>query len=133
MHRLGYPDLTLERREFLQILYDELPDKSKVLTGKRVKHVEDNEEEISVELTDGSVEKGDLVVGGDGVHSTIRGAMWATANKAIPGFISEKEKQSEHGVFESYRPCALTLLDSDGRNLQLPVGNRSHATRTWDE
>ncbi|KAI4094600.1 MAG: hypothetical protein LQ344_002071 [Seirophora lacunosa] len=104
----SYPDLTLERREFLQILYDELPDKSKVLTGKRVKHVEDNEEEISVELTDGSVEKGDLVVGGDGVHSTIRGAMWATANKAIPGFISEKEKQSEHAMVATYN-CLLGI------------------------
>ncbi|KAL8959688.1 MAG: hypothetical protein Q9193_003486 [Seirophora villosa] len=124
----GYPDLTLERREFLQILYDELPDKSKVLTGKRVKHVVDNEEEISVELTDGSVEKGDLVVGGDGVHSTIRGAMWATANKAIPGFISEKEKQTMVATYNCLLGIApqqpglgtndMTMICNDGFTFQ---------------
>lgn len=102
-HRLGYPDLTLERREFLQILYDELPDKSKVSTGSKVKNVEDNEAEVAVELVDGTVENGDIVVGGDGVHSTIREAMWAKANSMIPGLISEKEKESEHNLSESSR------------------------------
>lgn len=95
MNRLGYPDLTLERREFLQVLYDELPDKSKILTGKRVQHVVDNEDEAYVELKDGSVERGDIIVGGDGVHSTVREVMWNAANKAIPDFISKKEKESE--------------------------------------
>ena len=95
MRRLGYPDLTLERQEFLQILYDELPDKSNVLTGKRVKNVVDNENEVYVELEDGSVEKGDLVVGCDGVHSTVREAMWTIANQTIPDFITNKEKQSK--------------------------------------
>lgn len=85
----------MERREFLQILYDELPNKSKVLTRKRVKTVVDNEDEAYVELEDGSVERGDIVVGCDGVHSTVREAMWAIANKTIPNYISNKEKQSE--------------------------------------
>jgi FAD dependent monooxygenase len=94
-YRLGYPDLTLERREFLQILYDELPDKSKVQTGKKVKHVIDNDDEAGVELADGSIEHADIVVGCDGVHSTVRDSMWANANRSIPGYISKKEQESE--------------------------------------
>ncbi|KAL8766492.1 MAG: hypothetical protein Q9194_006251 [Teloschistes cf. exilis] len=92
--KLGYPDLTLERREYLQVLYDELPNKSKVLTGKRVKNVVDNEEEAFVELDGGSVERGDLIVGCDGVHSTVRKAMWEIANQTIPNFITPQEKQT---------------------------------------
>lgn len=76
-----------------------MPDKSKVFTGKRVKNVVDNEDGAYVELQDGSVEKGDLVVGCDGVHSTVREAMWTIANKTIPGFISSKEKESKFGLF----------------------------------
>lgn len=105
MSRLGYPDLTLERREFLQILYDQLPDKSKVLTGKRVKNVIDDEDGAYVELQDGSVERGDLVVGCDGVHSTVREAMWTIANKTIPNFISKKEKESK---FSWYLPKSIS-------------------------
>jgi 2-polyprenyl-6-methoxyphenol hydroxylase-like FAD-dependent oxidoreductase len=93
----------MERREFLQILYDELPDVSKILTRKRVKTIVDNEDEAYVELEDGSVERGDVVVGCDGVHSTVREAMWAIANKTIPNFISNKEKQSEQ---DPARICA---------------------------
>ncbi|KAL8692944.1 MAG: hypothetical protein Q9218_002121 [Villophora microphyllina] len=78
----------------ITILYDELPDKSKVLTGKRVKNVVDNEDEACVELEDGTVEHGDLIVGGDGVHSTVRKAMWEIANKTIPNFISKQEKET---------------------------------------
>ncbi|KAL8873421.1 MAG: hypothetical protein Q9174_001116 [Haloplaca sp. 1 TL-2023] len=92
--KLGYPDLTLERREFLQVLYDELPDKSKIVTGKRVRHVVDNEEEAYVELGDGSVERGDIIVGCDGVHSTVRQGMWDIANRTIPNFITPQEKES---------------------------------------
>lgn len=103
MTRLGYPDLTLERREFLQVLYDELPDKSKILTDRRVKHVVDNDDEAYVELKDGSVERGDIIVGGDGVHSTVRQVMWDTANKAIPDFISKREKESEQCLFRTLR------------------------------
>ncbi|KAL8754366.1 MAG: hypothetical protein Q9184_005136 [Pyrenodesmia sp. 2 TL-2023] len=116
---LGYPDLTLERREFLQVLYDELPDKSKVLTGKRVKHVVDNDDEAYVELQDGSVEKGDIIVGGDGVHSTVRQVMWDTANKAIPEFISEREKERITPMRPGLGTNDMTLVCNNGYTIQV--------------
>ena len=65
-----------------------------------MKNVADDENEVHVELEDGSVESGDIVVGCDGVHSTVREAMWAIANKTIPNFINDKEKQSEQDSAE---------------------------------
>lgn len=67
-----------------------------------MKNVVDGEAEAYVELKDGSVERGDLVVGCDGVHSTVRKAMWATANRTIPNFISNKEKESEQDSAKIY-------------------------------
>jgi FAD dependent monooxygenase len=83
----------MERRHFLQIVYDQLPDKSKILTGKRVVDVVDNDEGVRVELQDGTFEEGDILIGCDGVHSSVRESMWKAANATIPDHISAKEKR----------------------------------------
>jgi len=45
-------------------------------------------------MTDGSFEEGDILLGCDGVHSTVRELMWKNANQAIPDFITVQEKKS---------------------------------------
>ncbi|KAJ5726862.1 monooxygenase [Penicillium malachiteum] len=50
-------------------------DKSKVLTGKRIKSIENTEDGALVTTTDGSVFFGDMVIGTDGVHSSVRKAI----------------------------------------------------------
>ena len=72
------------------------------MTGKRVVNVIDNDEEVYVELEDGSVEKGDIVVACDGVHSTVRDAMWNNANRMIPDFITTKEKESKRTSVDEF-------------------------------
>jgi 2-polyprenyl-6-methoxyphenol hydroxylase-like FAD-dependent oxidoreductase len=74
-------------------LYDNLPDKSKILVNKRVSGVTETSEGVQVHVEDGSTYEGDIVVGCDGVNSTVREFMWANANKAIPGLISATEKR----------------------------------------
>ncbi|KAH6645371.1 hypothetical protein BKA67DRAFT_526716 [Truncatella angustata] len=87
---VGY--ILLERREFLQILYDSLPDKSYIKTGCGVKEVKHVGDQIQVTLHNGQVETGDIVLGCDGAHSTVRSVMWEHANKITPGLITSKEK-----------------------------------------
>ncbi|PQE10413.1 hypothetical protein CJF32_00000960 [Rutstroemia sp. NJR-2017a WRK4] len=70
--RLGYTITFLERERLLSILYQHLPDKSKVLTGKFVKSIVNGEEEASVLCDDGSRYSGDVIAGADGIHSIIR-------------------------------------------------------------
>lgn len=89
----GYPIPVLERRRFLQILYEQLPDKSKVRVGAGVVDIIEFNDGVKVILADGSAEEGDLVIGCDGVHSLVRSLMWRNANTAIPGMITTAEKR----------------------------------------
>ncbi|PHH90143.1 hypothetical protein CDD83_4425 [Cordyceps sp. RAO-2017] len=84
--------LALERRELIQILYEELPDKSKVLLGRAVAGIRQSENGVEVELADGTSQRGDLVIGADGVHSIVREAMWQHADAAEPGLITDDER-----------------------------------------
>lgn len=66
----------------LQKLFDNLPDKSKVLTEHRVKHVETNADGVKVTCTNGQTFAGDILVGADGIHSAVRSEMWRLAQEA---------------------------------------------------
>ena len=47
---------------------------------------------VEVRLSNGKVERGDLVLGCDGVYSPVRTIMWDHANRATPGLITTQEK-----------------------------------------
>lgn len=76
----------------MQKLYECLPDQELVRLGCEVKAINQDESGVEVVLTDGTVEKGDMVLGADGVRSGVRSIMWEHANKTTPGLISAKEK-----------------------------------------
>lgn len=91
--------MVLERREFLQILYDQLPDKSYIKTSSGVKNIKETPGGVEVTLINGDIETGDIVLGADGVYSMVRSIMWEQANKASPGLITVQEKTSEYVWF----------------------------------
>ena len=93
--------LVLERRVFLQLLYDALPDKSRIRLGSKATVISDTFDGVEVQLADGTVERGDMILGCDGVHSMVRESMWAHANKRMPGLINAKEKKSEHSCLSN--------------------------------
>ncbi|KAI6086548.1 FAD binding domain protein [Hypoxylon rubiginosum] len=97
--------LPLERREFLQILYDNLPDKTPIKTSRIIKDIKESRDGVEVVMSDGTVEKGDIVLGVDGVYSMVRNIMWHHANKATPGLITEKEKSS----FKTHWKCLVGI------------------------
>jgi 2-polyprenyl-6-methoxyphenol hydroxylase-like FAD-dependent oxidoreductase len=78
---------------FLRILFNRLPDPSKVLERHRVVDIIEETDSTRVILADGTEYVGDLVVGADGVHSKVREIMWEKANATIPHFISVAEKR----------------------------------------
>lgn len=94
--RHGCRFLLLERREFLQHLYDSLPSKSPIKTGCAVTGISDSEDGVRVFLADGSHEDGDMVIGCDGVASRVRQIMWYNANKTIPNTITDGEMKCEY-------------------------------------
>jgi len=78
---MGYPVAFLERQRLLKILFDHLPDKTKVLTSKKVTSVDNLAHGVVVHCADGSRFTGNIVVGADGVHSRIRREMWRHAER----------------------------------------------------
>lgn len=72
----------------IQVLYDNLRNKSKVLTSQGVLHVEQQKAPGGVRVTtmNGSVFDGEILVGADGIHSTVRREMWRIAEAERPGY-----------------------------------------------
>lgn len=89
--RHGYEFLLLERQEFIRALYNGLPSREPIKTGCAVKGITESEDGARVFLEDESYEDGDMVVGCDGVASSVRQIMWDNANKAVPNTISTRE------------------------------------------
>lgn len=79
----------------LQVLYDNIRDKSKILTSKRVTKIELSEHDSGAFTADGLEYTGDIVIGADGVHSTVRREMKRLARQLKPGVFSESEEQGE--------------------------------------
>ncbi|GKT62530.1 FAD binding domain protein [Colletotrichum tofieldiae] len=78
--RHGYPSMFMERYELLCVLHQHLKEKDRIFVNKKVKRVESLEESALVYTADGSVFEGQVVVGADGVRSTIRQEMWRNAD-----------------------------------------------------
>lgn len=93
--RHGYHFLNVERRTFLQAMFDRLPEKNVVKPHHLVTEIIESEDGVRAILANGTEEQGDVIVGCDGVNSIVRQAMWANANKMMPGFITLAEKRSE--------------------------------------
>ncbi|KAL3477381.1 hypothetical protein BJX99DRAFT_257408 [Aspergillus californicus] len=86
--RHGYPSLTLDYRRVLQVLYDNIRDKKKILTKKEIQKVELVYDGVVVRTSDGSTCQGEILVGADGSHSKVRNEMWQLAEKSTPGWIA---------------------------------------------
>ncbi|KAK1985380.1 hypothetical protein LZ30DRAFT_584207 [Colletotrichum cereale] len=82
IQRHGYPSVFMERHDLLCVLYDHLKDKDRIFLDKKVRRVETLEGSALVYTADGSVFEGQIVVGADGVRSTIRKEMWRNADDA---------------------------------------------------
>lgn len=91
----NYELLFFERREYLQMLYDRLPDKSRIQFSKKVVDIKEFYNGVKVTSSDGTVEQGDIVIGCDGIHSFVRQKMWDRADKISPGLISIKERKGK--------------------------------------
>lgn len=91
----GYQSLWLDRQMLLQILYDNLKHKDRVLTNKRVVHVDMNRTGVFVTTEDGSNYSGDILIGGDGVHSKVRQEMWRIASASSPEAFPPAERSSK--------------------------------------
>ncbi|KAJ5711131.1 monooxygenase [Penicillium malachiteum] len=106
--RHGYPTTFLDRQTLLEILYTHLGgNQEKILTGKRVIQVDHHDAGVVAHCEDGTSYEGDLIVGADGVRSTVRRLMWNYMNSA--GLRQQVEK--ERTTMTSEYDCVFGISD----------------------
>lgn len=88
----------MQRKDLLKGLFDQLPDKSKVHTSKRVCKVDHTSSGVVVHCEDGSQFSGDIIVGADGVHSTVKHLMLQHIELSKPG-TTKKDSNSVSAEF----------------------------------
>lgn len=81
-----------DRQVLLQVLYDNIRDKSKIVLGQKVVGVEHADDGVTVRCEDGSSYHGDVLAGADGVHSKTREILWELAGAADPKLVLEDMK-----------------------------------------
>ncbi|KAF5715955.1 zeaxanthin epoxidase chloroplastic [Fusarium mundagurra] len=109
IERHGYPMVFLDRQMLLQVLYNNTKDKSKVLTNKRVVRTELVNGGVHAVTSEGTIFTGDILVGADGVHSTVRSQMWKLAGRLSPGLFDRNEHEGDlHCVFRNRSSYLVT-------------------------
>ncbi|KAK8070005.1 monooxygenase [Apiospora phragmitis] len=98
--RYGYGLYFFDRQQLLQILYDNLKHKDRVLLKKKVSDIKlapggGGGGGVTVHCTDGTVFAGTIAVGADGVHSIVRAAMRRLAAALEPGYFDAAEAETE--------------------------------------
>ncbi|KAF2494655.1 FAD/NAD(P)-binding domain-containing protein, partial [Lophium mytilinum] len=124
--RHGYPILFFERAEMLEILYNHLPDKSKILCSKKVVDIQSNSEVATAITEDGTKYIADMIIGADGVNSTTRKMMWNMMADTDPDLV-QKEATS---MFSDYScTFGVSIFESDDPELRPGVSHINYGEK----
>lgn len=85
--KYGAPQLTIHRADLLAALSTAFPSE-RVLFGKHVQDIEAEEQGATVSFADGSRHQLDLLIGADGIHSAVRGAMFGQERPRFTGVVA---------------------------------------------
>ncbi|PLB46223.1 FAD/NAD(P)-binding domain-containing protein [Aspergillus steynii IBT 23096] len=114
----GYQLSFLDRRELIQVLYDNLPNKSKVHVSKELATIEYRDDVARVMTKDGALYVGSLVVGADGVHSQTRNMK--CSYRCLFGIADRDDRLPEGCGYKSYHQNRSYLCQA-GRSDKLYI------------
>nr|A0A455LLW3.1 RecName: Full=FAD-dependent monooxygenase atnA; AltName: Full=Arthripenoid biosynthesis cluster protein A [Arthrinium sp.]AYO60874.1 FAD-dependent monooxygenase AtnA [Arthrinium sp.] len=97
----GYKIHFLSRHDCLRILFDKIKQKSNIHLRKEVTRISVGQpgEKAQVETKDGSTYIADLVIGADGVRSSVRNELWRIADTEKPGYIPNRDKSGIVSIY----------------------------------
>ncbi|ETS79271.1 hypothetical protein PFICI_09124 [Pestalotiopsis fici W106-1] len=103
--RHGYPMLFFDRQWLLKVLYDCVEQKDRILVNQRVKTIKTTETGVEVLTASGQTFTGDIVIGADGIHSSVRREMRRIAAATRPGYF----KADEEDKVPCYYKCSFGI------------------------
>lgn len=86
-NRYGTPYYHFHRADLLSLLADAF-DRKQIKLGRRLVDVEQDESGVTARFEDGSSERGDLLIGADGIHSQVRGRLFGEEKPRFSGQIA---------------------------------------------
>ncbi|OJJ99066.1 hypothetical protein ASPACDRAFT_120162 [Aspergillus aculeatus ATCC 16872] len=142
IERHGYPFIWADRHHLLRTLHDHIADKSRLLPNKRITSVHHSPGGVEVTAADGSTYRGDILVGADGTHSTVRRAIVARATELGLGkeYSEEEQIPSTYDCIFGLSPYHPGLSQQEeestlqfilGDHQSYIVGTSGPANRTW--
>ncbi|NUT60656.1 FAD-dependent monooxygenase [Herbaspirillum sp. C9C3] len=85
--KYGAPQLTIHRADLLAALADVFP-LEQVRFAKRAETIREEGDGIVLHFTDGSEDRVDVLIGGDGIHSAVRTAMFGAESPRFTGVVA---------------------------------------------
>jgi 2-polyprenyl-6-methoxyphenol hydroxylase-like FAD-dependent oxidoreductase len=132
IHRLWVPQLQSSWGRIYHLLRDALPAAS-YRPGMSLQRFEQDAAGVTATFADGRHERGDLLVGADGIRSTVREVLWPEVQPRYAGYVAWRglveesafPPQIHRELFESYAMC----LPEGEMMLTYPVPGRDNDTR----
>lgn len=112
----GEQTYTAHRADLLDVIRRAVPEET-VRTGKRCTAVQDARSGPSLRFADGEVAEADVVIGADGIHSVIRGALAGPSAAAYSGLCAFRALVPAARAPAFARRPAQTLWIGPGRHL----------------
>lgn len=119
LSRFGYDIAFGDRQAILEVFYNNIKDKSKLLTGKSLSLVRHHSSGVTVICDDGTSYTGDVLAGADGVNSKTRSEMWRLADLQDPELV-KKDKECWSISF-SHEGNADLFHSSFGLSVPMPL------------
>lgn len=91
--RHGYDVGFFNRYDLLCVLHKHIREKERLLVNQKVARVDTYEDKVVVQTSTGDVFEAQVIVGADGVRSTVREEMWRNAE--VAGAMPEEDKKGQ--------------------------------------
>lgn len=83
---VGYQSVGIHRGELLEILLDKIPH-AVIRTGARFEHFRERKDGVTACFSDGARETGDVLIGADGIFSSVRDQLFLDSRPKYAGYV----------------------------------------------